>query len=431
MLVFLSDLHFTDATAGEHNLSARAFRVFFQDLAGLCKWLEAKGNQVKEIKLVFLGDVFDLLRTEAWFEVPLKERPWGVDEKATEVHANKIFDAIRAKNKAVFDLLSAPLAPVFDLPIEPERIYVPGNHDRLCQKYPSLRKKVREQLRIDPPRKDPFNPFFLSEEYAVMARHGHEFDVFNYEGSSAFTLEDYLQVPIGDPITTELVSKISWKIMQHKEVQTLPEEEKDSLKRNLQNIENVRPLSATILWLLYQVRENARLKYVIEECVDEVIEEFNEIPYVKKWYDHHDKWTEFLDEADKIQAVLFLLKKIRVFSLEKVLNLYQKIEKMFKHDEMISAASQEFLALGPEFHYVVYGHTHQPKNVALRVIHRLDEKISKQIYLNTGTWRTRYYKCTDSLDFIGWKNMTYVVLYLPEERSKDIPTFETWTGAII
>ncbi len=52
------------------------------------------------------------------------------------------------------------------------------------------------------------------------------------------------------------------------------------------------------------------------------------------------------------------------------------------------------------------------------------------VYLNTGTWRTRYNKCKEGLGFIGWKNLTYLVFYRREERKLDFPTFETWTGTL-
>ena len=32
MLVFVSDLHFVDETAGKHNIATEAFRIFFQDI---------------------------------------------------------------------------------------------------------------------------------------------------------------------------------------------------------------------------------------------------------------------------------------------------------------------------------------------------------------------------------------------------------------
>jgi len=103
MLIFISDLHFVDGTAGEHNVPTDAFRIFFEDIAGTADWLSRDGRKIEEIKLVFLGDIFDLLRTEMWFDYPESERPWGDNEAKIELNANTIFDAILNKNQTTFD----------------------------------------------------------------------------------------------------------------------------------------------------------------------------------------------------------------------------------------------------------------------------------------------------------------------------------------
>ncbi|MCK5196100.1 MAG: metallophosphoesterase, partial [Desulfobulbaceae bacterium] len=332
MLIFISDLHFVDGTAGEHNIPTDAFKIFFEDIAGKANWLIKEGRPIEEIKLVFLGDIFDLLRTEMWFDNPEDERPWGSDEQKIEANAKTIFDAIIKKNQATFDLISGDLQADFGLPVEPETIYVPGNHDRLCNKYQSLRDRVCDCLGI-PPRNTPFDFYFQNENYGVFARHGHEYDKFNYEGSISYGYEDYMRVPIGDPITTELIAKLPWKLMKKKEIKKLPKKEREALRRNFQEIENVRPLSAVIEWLLYQVKKNLKLKEAIENTVDEVIKDFNKLTFVKKWYKHHDKWYDFIDEADKIQAALFLLEKFKLFPLEKLMPLLDKVRKHFANDE--------------------------------------------------------------------------------------------------
>jgi UDP-2,3-diacylglucosamine pyrophosphatase LpxH len=429
MLIFISDLHFVDGSAGEHNVPIDAFRIFFEDIAGTCDWLIKKGRRIDEIKLVFLGDIFDLLRTEMWFDFSVDERPWGDNEAKTEAHANTIFDAIIKKNQDTFDLLKGSLKDQFGPPVEPERIYVPGNHDRLCNKYQGLRDKVCHWLKIPSQRAIPFNHYFENVDYGVFARHGHEYDKFNYEGSTSYKYKDYMRMPIGDPITTELAAKLPWKVMQKDEIKKLPEAEQEALKRNFQEIENVRPFSATLEWLLYQVKKNLILKEVIEDTVDEIIKEFNQLEFVKKWYDHHDKWYDFWDEADKIQSVLFLLEKFKVFPLEKLMPLLQRVKKRFEKDDLLEAAPNEYSHLDNRIRYVVYGHTHEPLQVPLHVIE--DSANSKEhIYLNTGTWRTRYHKCKEGLGFIGWKNLTYVIFYKKEERGMDFPTFETWTGTL-
>ena len=64
-----------------------------------------------------------------------------------------------------------------------------------------------------------------------------------------------MKIAIGDPITTELVAKLPYTVMKSPEIACLSPKEKDALKRNLQDIENVRPFSATLDWLFYQVHE--------------------------------------------------------------------------------------------------------------------------------------------------------------------------------
>ena len=149
MLVFISDLHFVDGTAGEHNVPVDGFRMFFETLASKVDWLSKQNRMIEEIKIVFLGDIFDLLRTEMWFKFEKNERPWGNDAEKIEAHAKTIFDALVRKNKATFDLLKGDLKNSFGFPVEPQRIYIPGNHDRLCNKYESLRNKVCKCLGIE------------------------------------------------------------------------------------------------------------------------------------------------------------------------------------------------------------------------------------------------------------------------------------------
>jgi len=429
MLAIISDLHFVDGTAGEHNVPVGAFNIFFENLKSAAERLLEKKREVKEIKIVFLGDIFDLLRTEEWFEpLPEDERPWGTKEPKIKQHANDIFDKIINENKATFKLLSGSLTKEFGFHIEPEKIYIPGNHDRLCNKYPNLREKVCKNLGIKS-NGSPFDHCFQDTEYGVFARHGHEYDKYNYEGGTSFGYEDYMRIPIGDPITTELVARLPWEIMRHPAIRRLPAAQQVALKRNLQEIENVRPFAATLEWLLYQVKENLSIKEAIEDSVDKVIKGFNKLKYVKRWYEHHDKWLDFMDEADKIQSALYLLEKFKVFSSERLMPLLEKVKEWVAKDHLLEAAPAEYSPLDSRIRYVVYGHTHDPLQVPIRTI-KMPEGLKQHIYLNTGTWRTRYHKCREGLGFIGWKNLTYTVFYKKEEREHDFPSFATWTGAL-
>ena len=135
-------------------------------------------------------------------------------------------------------------------------------------------------------------------------------------------------MPIGDPITTELVARLPYALrtnLQQQAHSIWPNLSDDEIKQeiaqanhNFQEIENVRPLSAVIEWLLYQVQHNRYLKEVIEDTVSEVVNVFDNLEYVKLWYERHDKWTDWRDEADKIQAALFLLRNFKLYRTEKL-----------------------------------------------------------------------------------------------------------------
>ncbi|OGP75135.1 MAG: hypothetical protein A2Y80_08485 [Deltaproteobacteria bacterium RBG_13_58_19] len=445
MLVFISDLHFVDGTAGEHNIPSRAFEYFFDDLVAIA---HKPTNKIKEIKIVLLGDIFDLLRTENWFDYPVEERPWGHKEDAIEIHALTIFDGIvdHDKNPETFQLIKDGLKRLQDecphLEAEPRLIYRPGNHDRLCNKYRRLRQKVCDCLGLLPSWHNPDQPFphdHLDPRYGVLARHGHEFDKFNYEGGNSYTFADYQRVPIGDPITTELVARLpytleknlkasSQELWPHLSEQEIADEI-HRIERNFQEIENVRPFSAIPEWLLYQVQENRPLKEVIEDTVDEVLTYFENLDFVKDWYSRHDKWTEWRDEADQIQALLFILRNFKLYRTEKLWDLAVKAKDFFVKDKFIKAAADEYLPLDLGIRYVVYGHTHEPLVVPLGTVPGSPLPL-EQVYLNTGTWRTRYQKATRDASFISWKNMTFVIFYREDERHSRFPVFESWTGTL-
>jgi UDP-2,3-diacylglucosamine pyrophosphatase LpxH len=435
MLVFISDLHFVDGSAGEHNLPPRAFDYFFDDLVAIAT---KPSNKIKEIKIVLLGDIFDLLRTENWFAYPVDDRPWGTNEHAIEVHALTLFDAIadHPENRQTFQLFRQRVA---DLPNQcgleagAQLFYRPGNHDRLCNRYQSLRQKVCDCLGIPPAWHDPKDLFphtYDDLAYGVFARHGHEYDKYNYEGGTAYAETDYQRVPIGDPITTELVARLPYALARRlAAVPGLSPTDKQNVIRNFQEIENVRPLSAVIEWLLYQVKQNRTLKETIEDTVQEVIDYFDSLDFVKNWYGRHDKWTDWRDEADKIQAFLFLLRNFKLYRTEILWDLAIKAKDYFVKDDLLEAAPKEYFQLDPRIRYVVYGHTHDPLVSPVRVIPAFPDHL-EQVYLNTGTWRGRHFKSTQDDSFISWKNMTYVIFYQAGERGGPFPVFETWTGSL-
>lgn len=445
MLVFISDLHFVDGSAGEHNPPTKAFEYFFEDLVSIAG---KESNRIKEIKIVLLGDMFDLLRTEEWFPYDANERPWGDDEGKIKTHAKEILAKILShrENVQTFQTIRDGIKNLRDncqqfaqcrLESAPRLFYIPGNHDRLVNKYKSLRVEVCKCLGIPKKWHDPADPFphiYDDLRYGVFARHGHEFDIFNYESGASYTLPDYERVPIGDPITTELVARLPYEADLYLQGQGMPPKEREPIKARLQEIENVRPLSAVIEWLLYRVRQEEEpvVQQAIESAIDKAIGLFNGLNYVKLWFERHDRWG--FDEADKIQIFLSLLTKLKLSTMDSFMHLVGKVKSMgfFAKDNLREAAPRELSRLDSRFRYVVYGHTHEPLVAALRSDPPLvgDFRPMEKVYLNTGTWRSRYYQADVDHSFMSWKNMTFVIFYREDERIGRKADFETWTGTL-
>jgi len=428
MLVFISDLHFVDETAGKHNIPAAAFKLFLTNIK-----VHSEKAKTKEVKIVFLGDIFDLLRTEEWFKEKEEDRPWGNNTENMRKRAKSILENIEERNKDTFNLFSKEALESLFEGVNVETIYIPGNHDRLCWMIDELKEKAIELLGLKDNNDDNFKHYFSNSEHAVYAVHGHIFDKFNYEGGPFYTNKDYGLVPIGDPITTEILVKITYKLIQNIESKNaLSEKEKIQLKNNFQEILNVRPFSATLKWLFFQVKANMGVKEIIEDTIDEIMKEFNNLKFVKNWYKRHDRWYDPFDTADIIQAVIFCLEKFKIFSFEKLLGIIDKIIKKLSSKYDTEGSLKLFYTFSNNIQYVVMGHTHVPLQRALFIDNLENEKIRESIYLNTGTWRKSYYECKEGNGFIGWKNMNYVIIYTPKEKPNkyNLPVFETWQGTL-
>ena len=124
-----------------------------------------------------------------------------------------------------------------------------------------------------------------------------------------------------------------------------------------------------------------------------------------------------------------MLEKFKIFPSERLLPFLELVNKHVEKDHLAEAAQAEYSQLNRRIRYVVYGHSHEPLQMPVRVVGS-PESVKEHVYLNTGTWRRRYHKTSQGLGFIGWKNLTYVVFYRKEEKGLDFPAFATWTGTL-
>jgi UDP-2,3-diacylglucosamine pyrophosphatase LpxH len=430
LLIAISDLHHDDGTATMYRLDAESVRRAIGDWAAM-----ARRAKAKEVRLLLLGDIFDLNRSEAWQAVPEPGRPWG--ENPSPDAARAIFETVVADNREVLEAISGSWEDQ-GFPVQPERTYIPGNHDRLCNADPVLRRRVREVLGL-PGGDEAFETSFLDWEHGVFGRHGHEWDPYNFElvTPDPFRLwapaEEFAGIPIGDAISAEIAARLP-RVAEAMLPESHPQ--RGPLADHFRQLFDVRPLAAIVQWLAYETdRYGPEVKAVINGAINLVGHDFDALPFVQTWIASHDERSDLFDSADRVQLLLFILETFKLNRFEKVL---KRVEKMIRNstDHYPSMAAADFIRLDadPELRgaisYVIYGHTHQATQWA---IEETDDRW--RMYLNTGTWRPARRPAATRRGFVGWGNLTWTAFYKPGEVVNGQvvtgrPWFESWKGSL-
>lgn len=472
MLVAISDIHFVDGTAGKHNLPYKAFEsVFLADIAAL-----AKDKGAKELKVLLLGDVIDLIRSTKWFDgkFKMKNRPWGAEGlkdipkpqrgSLTEAQCLKILgkvsaaslknpkppeslseDTILYQNWDAFKLfreLEKRIAKHCRKEIPVQVIYVPGNHDRLCNLYPSLRKDLQKILGLtiskdavegDLKGDDWWYRYqFVDEDHGVYARHGHQFDIWNFGGGNDFTREGHLLTPIGDVFTTEFAVKIPWML---NEFRNKYKEIGDEFVKNAQDIDNVRPLSHVMEWLYYRIKkeDQGQVREALDKVFENIVKELLDIRLVQRWRSPQTHIDEALRIASSRWLSWLTKELVEKIDAEDILPLILGMTgdpEDPEKDIYTQAAYNEIIwRQNKNINFILYGHTHMPLQ------RPLDGGGEREVlYINTGTWRNRIHKTVGldkAPDFIDLKQMTYTIFYRRDEDSGKVPntlSFDMWTG---
>jgi UDP-2,3-diacylglucosamine pyrophosphatase LpxH len=471
MLVAISDIHFVDGTAGEHNLPFSAFdSVFLSDIASL-----AKEKGAKEIKLVLLGDIIDVIRSTQWFDVDPEDRPWGNKglkdipsprkRSATEKQCLKILGRVAQtsmaeddppdslsrgtvlhKNWKTFKLLrelEGRLAKLCGRRIPVQIIYVPGNHDRLCNLYPSVRDALRDMLGLtvtpDSVNGDPdgewwYRYSYENKDHGVFAVHGHQYDIWNFAGGNDRSRDGHLQVPIGDVFTTEFAVKIPWMLDSLREKYPEITEE---LVKSTKDIDNVRPLSSVMEWIYYRLKKEDRgtIRKALDEAFDRVVKDLLGNTLVSQWRSPHTRIDEVLRLASSRWLSWLPKGIVDALDAEDLLPLVMGMtggpDDPEKDPYTIAAYDERIWREKRDIQFILYGHTHVP------VQRVMDRQGAREVfYINTGTWRTRIYKTIGldkAPDFVDMKQMTYTIIYRKDEDTKgkapETRSFDIWTGA--
>lgn len=465
MLVVISDLHFEEEKSRSiegdgsqepiravRNIHPRAFTKI------LCRLDEqAQRDGAEKMDLVLAGDIFDLHRTALWFQNNPKEvRPYvsaATVDSDLEAKVLEVLHATNEENSAVWEILSAfrRLANdgtysdeagqerQFCVPVEIQ--YLPGNHDRLANATPAIRRTVREFLGVTVS-EDPFPHVLRFDEARAIVRHGHEYDAYNFsqdleemeELPLQLTASAYDDPPFGDFITVEIASRISEAFREiHGDDKILNDPLLRTVYERILEFDDLRPMRAILNFLLYMPDSGYSPERIWDEAVEPVLlallDTLHDHPFMNQWLDKMDQKGP--DVIDAIQAVLGLQAwKWGGVSLRKVqflsdLALRAHSEESGPHH----LAAREVPILNQEHLFVVAGHTHSP---AVKLIGLPQNE--EQYYVDTGTWRQQIPATPDFKRFGRIKSLTYAVLYGPNEdpRNPTLPgktaSLDYWSG---
>lgn len=417
MLVFLSDVHMTDGSSGE-TIKPTAFRIVAENICKLADTVKP----LEEIRLVLLGDIFDIIRSNQWLADEV--RPWDVAGPLQEQIVQQILNEIITNNQVslgYFDNLrgyAVKMGVPFDI------TYVIGNHDWLINRYPNCRATVEKALGVAAGN-NPFPSQLFEPSYKVFARHGDYYDEFNYMG-------DRDASSIGDAIVIELLNKYpqeaTRRLTDLVKAGSVTKQEMDGITTQLKELDNIRPLLDAPSWVLMVANktENEAARKAIKQAWDDCVDNFFKVPFVQS----QDKFL-WPDKIDLLQVALQLSSHTSKNMLEKIAELKEKLFPEDKAGGYDKHAFKELRVRSGDANFVLYGHTHDYVIVPMDQTPIPGGSSQDKIYFNTGTWRKTWNKTQfdpANREFIGWHVLTYVAIFKPSENGPY--NFEVWNAAL-
>jgi UDP-2,3-diacylglucosamine pyrophosphatase LpxH len=429
MLAVVSDLHFQDIindvilgdngnilVSIDRNVLPQAFRQTFEEILSL-----AQNNDAKELIIVLAGDIFDLNRSQIWFQEKNDAiRPYGEDSSsAWGPIAEKILNNIITSNQETFDIFKKQTETTLRNNKKVSFSYIPGNHDRIINLYPPLRKKVRDLLGLGG-NSDPFDHEIAEEEYGVHVRHGHEYDTSNFAGKAPedgpFTVDikDYDSAPLGDYVTIDFAARLAFEYRKRYEqdIKSGPDADLHRLiYRKLLEFDDLRPQSEIMSFIGAEIADSDKVQGFLTPVLKEILQRALESKFVR----------------ERIGTLeISLARIVKLISTQLLVNL---LIKKPTGAEPWQQAKREPVLQNPKYRYVVSGHTHNPDVEFLSC--RQDGK--ELFFFDTGTWRQQIRKCCDKETFARAKALTYVAFYRPDEDplrgggNKEY-SFDYWSG---
>jgi UDP-2,3-diacylglucosamine pyrophosphatase LpxH len=458
MIVIISDLHFeeeaSDVIPGQdgkpalvfrRNLEPRAYRHFIAQMAE-----QVANRQLKNFDLVIAGDLFDFNRTTLWFAdelrpyVSLNEVKPDLEAKilkileatAAEEAVKESLDAFRLLAKGRYRADESEGGDERDFPAKNIRIhYLPGNHDRLSNATPAVRKRICELLGLSG--NDTFPHYILVKDPAVLVRHGHEYDRNNFAIDAEKMETIPLQVPVegyndanfGDFVTIDIAVRLPYLFRKkYGDQQILADPVMSNLYLRLLQFDDVRPQGALLDYMLDTSSGNYSAEEAWERLVpviQEVIDEIHDHPFFRYWVSKRAKpWA-----SAELEAARGLL-KMGGWQNRLAREAARKIAHFMMGGDMAQPellAQREEVVQTKQVRLVVAGHTHHPQVCLVA-----SDPQSDRFYVNTGTWRNRIPSTPDERTFGRIRALTYVMLFSSEEdqgsEGNACGTFDYWTG---
>lgn len=474
MLVVISDLHFEEEASDtirdaegrpvvsfSRNTPAEAYRRLVTWLAN-----EADRTEAQRIDIVLAGDIFDLHRTMLWFtEEPKSKRPYvdlsKVNQDKLEDKVLHILSAIAAEPEVsgsldVFRLLaegryrktrnpeSKPRA--FRVPVD--LYYLPGNHDRLADATPAIRREVRRLLGLIGDGA-PFPNVRSFDDPRVLVRHGHEYDRYNFSAdhtsAEVFPVElpdaEYGAPAFGDFITVEVASRLPFLFRQiHGDNKIQGDEVLSATYLRLLEFDDLRPQSALFDFLLTLPDSISRPHIAPEEVwkvlvpvVHQLLDDICDDPFLRDGlHKLEKKWQpDFIDAAQ-----IFLDTKVwrHGIPLGAARLLNDRVRgRSGESTSPAGLAAREETVLDGSAQFVVAGHTHNPEVQLLAA----DSQHGQRYYVNTGTWRNRILSTfQEGGGFGNLKSGTYAIFHGSRDNPgtpQGVPMtqeafFDYWSG---
>jgi UDP-2,3-diacylglucosamine pyrophosphatase LpxH len=439
MLAIVSDIHLTDGTTA-HSAHPHAFTLLGNEIKRA-----AKDKKARDVHVVLLGDIFDLVRTDYWLRnVTPGDRPWGGDlDPATGMNAARGSGVERQYGAVLDGILATPAARALIKMLNTHATqvtYVLGNHDRAFWNFRSLRTKLAAALPSVT-----FAAELSDEAYGVLARHGHELDENNHGWSfynevlrdknapklGRFDAASRKVMAIGEVITAELMSGVVFHAQQ-----LLPPAVAPRIVDGLKNVNNIRPMLDVFAWLDWYAESELTpaLKACLFEAVKTALAGVLDSSLGKRW---DQLQTNLLVRGDLIDR-LQLIRSFMGTSFEQLRKralAYRGLGISGGKDPSVEGAENEAAWKGwpnarPAIQYVVYGHTHEAGHVTFEVSR--DDKV--RMYINTGTMLPLVQRATSGPSFATVLQMTLAFFYKADEdrsrrkRGDHGPTVELWNG---